>query len=72
MRDVLHLTEDQRDEDRIGIIFYYLLWGSTSLNMTGRILASSMVYGSRLWLREPLARLVHQLQPFSVSLSVSL
>ena len=41
-------------------------------HMTGRLLASSTVYSSPLWLREPLARLVHHLQPSSVSLSVSL
>ena len=37
--------------------------------MTGRFLASSTVYGSLLWLLEPLTRLVHHLQPSSVSLS---
>ena len=36
--------------------------------MTGHLLASSTVYGSPLWLREPLARLVHHQQPSSVSL----
>ena len=51
MRDVFHLIKDQSDEERFGIIFYYLPRGSTSLNMTGRLLASTTVYGSPLWLR---------------------